>query len=386
MMKNNSFDIAVIGGGPAGIMAATYAAKNGRSVCLIDRKSKPGFPVRCGEATSLDGFLNIAEFQKDWILSTVTSMQLIAPSGTVVTVPNDYGAYIIDRHKMETDLTQEAIKSGVAFLPHTTITTVEKDKNEYICSSKNVRIIAQCLILAEGIESRLARQLGWTTFLEPHDVHSCAFARVEHPDVIQNTCVFYLGKQYAPAGYVWVFHRGGSTANVGLGTLGSFCKPGLSKELLLNFIDSKFHGAKVSQLHCGGVPMGKYISPLVKEGVLLCGDSARMVNCINGAGISYSLFAGKNAGIVSALAFKEGKCDYSLLKKYDKIWGKSFGKQQLRSYSVKEIMVGFSDKFIDDMAAIVTKNKNSKPSILKIFIRVFIRYPFHLFKVIKLLK
>jgi len=383
---NNAFEIAVIGGGPSGIIASTYAAKNGRSVCLVDRKISPGFPVRCGEATSLDGFSGIAEFKDDWILSTITTMQIIAPSGKIVTVPNDYGAYIIDRKKMEDELTSDAIKAGVVFIPNTTITTITKESNVYKCSARDQSVTAQCVILAEGIESRLARQLGWSTYLAPKDVHSCAFARIDHPDVVKNTCVFYLGKQYAPAGYVWVFHRGKTSANVGLGTLGSYCKPGLPKELLMRFIDLKFPGANVSELHCGGVPMGKYISPLVKEGVLLAGDSARMVNCVNGAGISYSLFAGKNAGTVAASSFKNGRCDHSILKGYEKIWGKSFGKQQLRSYSIKEIMVGFTDKFLDDMAKAVTKSTNGKTSILKIFIRVFIRYPFHIFKVIKLLK
>jgi digeranylgeranylglycerophospholipid reductase len=51
----NSFDIIVIGAGPAGAMAAQAASKGGRNVCLLERKEKAGTPVRCGEGIGLKG-------------------------------------------------------------------------------------------------------------------------------------------------------------------------------------------------------------------------------------------------------------------------------------------------------------------------------------------
>jgi digeranylgeranylglycerophospholipid reductase len=382
----DKFDITVIGGGPAGIVAATHAARQGRSVCLVDRKEKAGYPVRCGEAIGLKGFSSVVELNSAWIKSTITSMKLVSPSGMEVTVPNDYGAYIIDRQKMEQDITDDAVMAGVTVLQNTSIVSVARQDGRYVCSSRTAKISSQCLILAEGVESRLARQLGWRTALAPGDIHSCAFARISHKDIIPDTCVFYLGKSYAPAGYVWVFHRGGTDANVGLGILGSHCSAGLPKKLLLTFINSKFPGAQVSELHCGGVPMGKWIRPLVRDGAILVGDAGHMVNCVSGAGIAYALFSGKAAGITAAQAFENGKCRYKKLKNYEHQWASHYGKQQLRSVSVKEIMVGFTDRFMDDMARAVTKSKSGKMNILRIFIRAFAKHPFHLWKVIQLLR
>ena len=37
----------VVGGGPAGSMAAWEAAKAGLSVCLLDKDRDIGYPVRC---------------------------------------------------------------------------------------------------------------------------------------------------------------------------------------------------------------------------------------------------------------------------------------------------------------------------------------------------
>jgi digeranylgeranylglycerophospholipid reductase len=383
----SQYDIAVIGGGPGGIVAATHAARQGRNVCLVDRKKKPGYPVRCGEAIGLKGFSSVVELNPSWIMSTITSMILVSPSGIRVTVPNDYGAYIIDRAKMESDITDDAVKAGVTFLSDTSIVSVVKqDGGRYLCSSATTQLSAACVILAEGIESRLARQLGWSTALAPDDIHSCAFARVVHKDIIPDTCVFYLGNAYAPGGYVWVFHRGGNVANVGLGVLGSHCSSGLPKKLLLSFVNSRYPGAGVSELHCGGVPMGKWIKPLVREGVMLVGDAGHMVNCVSGAGIAYALFSGKTAGTVAAKAFENGTCRHEKLKEYERKWASHYGKQQLRSVSVKEVMVGFTDPFMDDMARSVTRSKNGKMNILRIFLRAFAKHPFHLLKVIRLLR
>jgi len=36
------FDVVVVGGGPAGMMAAIVAAESGRTVCIVDRNDALG--------------------------------------------------------------------------------------------------------------------------------------------------------------------------------------------------------------------------------------------------------------------------------------------------------------------------------------------------------
>jgi digeranylgeranylglycerophospholipid reductase len=387
MTIQRQFDIAVIGGGPAGIVAATYAAQGGRKVCLIDRKKSPGFPVRCGEAIGLKGFTSSVAIKQEWIKSSIKYMKIVSPCGIGVTVPNSYEGYIVDREKMETDMTNEAVKAGAEFFSGVSIVSVAPGpKGGYECRGGDTIFSAQCVILAEGVESRLARGLGWATHLKLGDVHSCAFARISHKNVEPNACVFYLGSSRAPGGYVWVFHRGGETANVGLGVLGSRCHEGFPRELLLKFISEKFPGANISDLHCAGVPMGKWKKPLVKNGVMLVGDAARMMNCVSGAGIAYALFSGRAAGTVAAESFDGGDCRNDMLKNYEKQWASFYGKQQLRSFSLKEVMVSFSDDFLDDVARSISKNPGKKMSILSIFIKAFSSRPLLLLKVMRLLR
>ena len=40
--KNLELDVAIVGGGPSGIVAAYYLAKAGKKVALFDRKLSPG--------------------------------------------------------------------------------------------------------------------------------------------------------------------------------------------------------------------------------------------------------------------------------------------------------------------------------------------------------
>ena len=46
-MKSN-YDVVVVGGGPAGSMAAWEAAKGGATVCILEKDRDIGYPVRCG--------------------------------------------------------------------------------------------------------------------------------------------------------------------------------------------------------------------------------------------------------------------------------------------------------------------------------------------------
>ncbi len=48
-MENIFFDVIVVGAGPAGSTTATYAARGGMKVLLLDKREQIGSPVRCGE-------------------------------------------------------------------------------------------------------------------------------------------------------------------------------------------------------------------------------------------------------------------------------------------------------------------------------------------------
>ncbi|MFP4679673.1 MAG: NAD(P)/FAD-dependent oxidoreductase [Chitinispirillaceae bacterium] len=382
-----NYDIIVVGAGPAGSMAAFSAAKEGKKVCLLERKPEAGVPVRCGEGIGFKGLTLSVDPRPEWLKCCIKRSVMVSPSGVKVEVGNVGQSWILDREKMDGDLVKDAQKAGAEYISSCPVISAEKRPDgQYVCRSLEKEFVAPCLIVADGVESRLARFFGWNTALKPLDLETCAFARVISPFIENDCCTFHVGSTAAPGGYVWVFPRAKGEANVGLGVIGSKSKPGLSKELLLNFIDKEFPGSRITHLHCGGVPVAKWVKPLVKEGVMLVGDAARQVNAMSGAGIAYSLFAGKLAGSVAAKATSNGKVDYKQLLEYEKGWAKHYGKQQLRSYSLKEFILSADDSFLDRIANSLAKEDPQKINYLRVFTRTFAGKPLLLLKAIKLFR
>jgi digeranylgeranylglycerophospholipid reductase len=380
------FDIAVIGGGPSGSMAALHAAQMGRRVVLFDRNVKIGTPVRCGEGIGLKSFVNHVGNRTEWTLHRIKSSVMVSPSGIKVTIGNIDESYLLDRSKMDDDLAHEAAKAGATLLLKTPITHVARTaEGKYECTAPDRRYLASCLIIADGVESQIARFLGWNTTLPRADVESCAFCRVASPLIDQNACQFFTGSTVAPGGYAWIFPRGNGEANVGLGIIGNRSSAGAAKEYLMKFLNRELPGTRYTNLHCGGVPVARYVRPLVRDAAMLVGDAARQVNCISGAGIHYSLFAGRLAGTIAGQAVNgNGTVDLKKLQAYEHLWRKRYGKQQDRSFALKEFVMKTDDAFLDRVASSLAKEPPERMNYMRVFTRTFAKRPLLLFKAMML--
>src|SRR3989442_1388194 len=111
-------------------------------------------------------------------------------------------------------------------------------------------------------------------------------------------CEFWLGT-CAPAGYIWVFPKDESTANVGIG---------ISLDRLKNRVDIKGYldrwieqdprmaHAQPLDMVTGGVSTAPPIRKSVGNGMALVGDAARMIDPITGGGIGNGMLAGMMLG------------------------------------------------------------------------------------------
>ena len=57
MTASTTFDVVFVGAGHNALIAASYLAKEGRSVCLLDQRAEPGGWIRSEELT-LPGFIH----------------------------------------------------------------------------------------------------------------------------------------------------------------------------------------------------------------------------------------------------------------------------------------------------------------------------------------
>ena len=63
----NKYDILVIGGGPAGALAAKTAVEKGLSACIVEKRPAIGAPVRCAEGIGKDALHEFIEPDPKWI-------------------------------------------------------------------------------------------------------------------------------------------------------------------------------------------------------------------------------------------------------------------------------------------------------------------------------
>ncbi len=378
---NEVYDVVVVGAGPAGATTARFAAQAGRRVCLVERKKQVGSPVRCGEAVGVKGVSRTVAIDPKWIRAHIRRGYMVSPSGIKVAVGKVDEGCVVDRTVMDADLVRYAREAGADYFPGAAVRSVERTGSEYLCHVPGKTISGRTIALADGVESKAARGLGWNTELKSEDLYTCAFGRISDSRVEPEAVALYYGRNYAPGGYAWIFDRGESTANVGLGVVGSQSRPGLPLQLLKAFTEHHFPGAELRDVHCGGVPAAKWMNPLVKEGAVLVGDAARQVNCISGGGIGFALYAGRLAGEALAHSTAGETVDYSRIQQYQKKWAKDMGKTQAGTYGLKKLAATFEDSALDSIASRL-ENK-SRVSFLRVFLAAYARHPLQLLKGIR---
>ncbi|MFP4416963.1 MAG: NAD(P)/FAD-dependent oxidoreductase [Fibrobacterota bacterium] len=387
MNAEKKADIIVIGAGPGGAMAAKHAAAGGREVLVLERKERVGVPVRCGEGIGYKGLTLSLPVRDQWVLSRIQHIRMYSPAGISIDLKDIDESFIIDRTVMDAELASDAVQSGARLMTKMPVHSIRKESASlYRCETPRGDFVAPVIIIADGVESRLARDLGWNTALSLSDIDSCAFCRVRHASLEDGYIRFYTGKKVAPGGYLWIFPRGKGYANVGLGVLGTYSTPGKARELLRLFLDEHLPGAELTDLHCGGVPVAPWLKPLVRDGIMIVGDAARQVSCLTGGGIAYALHAGTLAGKAAASAWEDGTPNVSRLIEYERQWAKTFGRQQRRTHKLKNLLLRFKDAELDKIAESMKNVESDKMGYLRVFTRVFARHPLSLLRVITLFR
>jgi digeranylgeranylglycerophospholipid reductase len=390
------YDVVIVGSGPAGSVTARFAAEAGAKVLMIERRAEVGVPVLCGEGISqridnwdmLDG--------KRWIASKMDGAKIFAPNGTMVTLSKEMAGnetgYVVYRDIFDQELARRAAKAGATIMMKTQAVNLVKENNKI--KGLKVKqfndefdIEADIIVGADGVESKVGQWGGINTLLKPNDLETCAQYTLTNIEYKTDYCEFYLGKQIAPGGYVWIFPKGENTFNVGIGILASLSKPGKSKQLLDKFIKSRPDLKKGEPLRfiAGAVPVAKPVKT-VRDNMILVGDAARHADSITGGGLTTSLQGGKIAGQVIGKAVEEQKFDEETLSEYEKGWKNEFYKKLIRNYMVKEIMLDFDDKTLNMLADSLKDYKFEEFSTLSLIKALVLKHPTLLMKLRPLIK
>ncbi|MBT3755706.1 MAG: NAD(P)/FAD-dependent oxidoreductase [Candidatus Cloacimonetes bacterium] len=372
MMVKDRYDVVVIGAGPAGSVAARYAAENGASVLMLERDREPGIPVRCAEGVSHNGIAPFIDIDKRWIASQIDIAKLTSPNGESALMHNNGVGYVLERRIFDTALCELAAKHGVRLITKADALDLIKEnekiigvKYRYMGETREVK--CDIVIAADGTESRVGRWAGIKTAVALRDIDTCVQYTLAGLDIKKDTCEFYFGSEVSPGGYVWIFPKSDSTANVGIGIAGHLSHEKGPKEYLDEFVAEKFPNATITYTVYGGVPTAATLKEIVRDNIMLVGDAARQVNPITGGGVVQGMIAGSIAGKVAAEAVKKGRFDAKFLKKYPKEWDKTLGNTQKVMHNMKEKFLTLTDDRFDNLVSFCKKIPADKFSIKALF-------------------
>ncbi|MBI2620274.1 MAG: NAD(P)/FAD-dependent oxidoreductase [Ignavibacteriales bacterium] len=366
----DSYDVIVVGAGPAGSTAARYAAAAGASVLMLEKDRDVGYPVRCGEAVSHDGVIQFIEPDPKWIASTVTKFRLVAPNGKDVIPRLDGVGYVLERRIFDYEVAKQAAAEGAEIVTKAYVYDLIKPNGKaegvrVMVKDSKVDVKAKVVIGADGVESRVGKWAGIDTTCHIRDMESCAQMTISGIDVDEDTLDFYFGDEVSPGGYLWVFPKGRHTANVGLGVSAECAKKKSAIRYLHEFVEKKFPHSAVLTHIAGGVPCAKTCDTIIQNNVLLVGDAAHQVNPVSGGGIISGMIGGMIAGQVAAEAIK--KNDLGHLAEYQKRWHKRLGWRHEVFYRIKEAISDFSDDTLNVIAEGALKLPEGKRTLGGIF-------------------
>ncbi|HPZ33461.1 MAG TPA: NAD(P)/FAD-dependent oxidoreductase [Methanoculleus sp.] len=357
----SKYDILVIGGGPAGALAAKTAAKAGNSVCLIEKRPAIGTPVRCAEGIGKDLLKEYVKPDPCWISADIERARIIAPNGTTISLEQDKAGnevgYVLDRKIFDRELVWQAAEAGSDVVVKTRATAPIMENGavrgaNVISIGTPAEIRAEVVIAADGVEARFARRAGLETTVPLREMMSCAQYLMTDIDIDAGSTDFYLGNAIAPEGYLWIFPKGERTANVGIGISGRRSRDGSrAKDYLDRFVAKNFPDGKMIEAIVGGVPVCRPLECTVADGLMVVGDAARVVDPITGGGIGNALFTGRLAGQVASDCIAAGDCSKEALMAYDTGWRTSkMGASIERNYKIKEYFVTLDDAKLNTLA------------------------------------
>lgn len=361
---SNTYDLVVVGGGPAGSSAAHTASRNGLKVVLIEKEESIAESVRTSGVTWIQ---NIEEFGiPENCYNPVKNFEFYSPNNKVSIGDTVARSAVLDVRKTYRWLASQAEESGTEIVVNTTVKDAIKDDSgkiigvKAIQNEKEIEFFGKVVVDASGFQSTVAKSMGFVKQWERFGAGAEYEAKVEH--VKADTWWLMVGEKYSPAGYAWIFPLGDNIARIGVG-IGKPDSPvdptARLKELIENKEGPIADLGKIEpiEFHYGLIPNDGLSRKTVYDNLILVGDSAGQANPLVLEGIRYAIKFGRIAGEVASKAIKSNDTSEKKLSEYEDNWKKAIESKIKSAGKVQDRWIGLTDEDWDKELDIISELK-----------------------------
>jgi flavin-dependent dehydrogenase len=335
--EEQSFDVAIVGAGPAGSSAAIALARRGVRVALFEAHSFPHDKL-CGEFLSpecgdLVGALDLCDRIQALCPVPIDRVELTAPDGTAWHTRLPRSGWGLSRRAFDMACAQGARAAGAALFEETPVTDIRGDlRAGFAVESAHHRLRARAVIAAHGKRAAIDRRLGRAFMDKPQpflalkahfsgppldarvELHAfpggyCGLAPIEGDRM--NVCLLVRGETFRSAG------AGGSDP------IAAFLEWMQAQNPRLQDWLSRAERRDARWLSIAQVPF--IPKPVVERDILMAGDTGGLVPPLVGDGVAMALQSGLLAAEFAARFLEHSLSPEELVREYTAQWQREFG-------------------------------------------------------------
>lgn len=349
--NEEKFDIAVVGGGPAGLSAAYSAAKGGAKVILFEKDESIARSIRTSGVSWISEMERLGIPRKFY--NPIRNYRFIAPSNDVLITGNVSKSCVLDIRATYQHLAFLAAKEGAQIMVKSNVMDVIKDGHRVAgvkaSTPKGKLTVRSTLVIdASGFSTSVGRKAGVAGQWKRYGVGAEYECYCEGID--STTWVLMVGQKYSEAGYAWLFPLSTNRVRIGVG----IGRPESNVEPLENLhkiIEKRFKpldavrdgNIQPIELHYGFIPNEGVRRNSIVDGLIMVGDSAGQSNPLVLEGIRYAIEFGRLAGKVGADSLSQNADRESLLE-YERSWKAKVESKIQSALKVQMRWLGLTDE------------------------------------------